>query len=217
MDYRNLTELEKNQLVHQYEKLINRIINQFHRKGYTSWDQLESMALEGFALAIHNYDSTRSTLTFTQFAAYAIRNNILTSLDNELRVVKLSAYAQKKVTETGGTTWNTVRLETSSGSDDSNHEPIQREVKLGAYTKAKFDDGDVFEYLYSRIEDEFSERDSNMFYMCFGLKEFDVTPGKTIAQMYGVSEGLVSQRIKRITRWIKQDNDLCEMLANLIS
>lgn len=214
MDYRNLNEIEKNQLVAQYQKLINRLVNQFHKKGYTTWDQLESMALEGFAIAIHTYDSTRSTLSFTQFAAYAIRNNILTSLDNELRVVKLSAYAQKKVTEAGGTTWNTVRLDTNTNSEDSDRP--SKDIKLGAYTKAKFDDGDVFEYLYSRVEDEFSNRDCTMFYKSFGLKSFDVTPGKVIAQEFGVSEGCVSQRIKRITTWIRKDSELCEMLSNLM-
>lgn len=214
MDYRNLSESEKNQLVEQYQKLINRMINQFYKKGYTTWDQLESMALEGFALAIYNYDSERSTMTFTQYAAFSIRNNILTSLDNELRVVKLSAYAQKKVTEAGGTTWNTVPLDTSNNSDDSDRP--SKEVELGAYTKAKFDDGDVFEYLYSRVEDEFSDRDCTMFYKSFGLKSFEVTPGKVIAQEFGVSEGCVSQRIKRIATWIRKDDELCEMLSNLI-
>ena len=215
MDYRNLNEIEKNQLVEKYQKLINRLVNQFHKKGYTTWDQLESMALEGFAIAIHTYDSTRSTLSFTQFAAYAIRNNILTSLDNELRVVKLSAYAQKKVTEAGGTTWNTVRLDTNANTEDSDRP--SKDIKLGAYTKAKFDDGDVFEYLYSRIEDEFSNRDCTMFYKSFGLKTYEITPGKTIAQEFGVSEGCVSQRIKRITTWIRKDNELCEMLSNLLA
>ena len=215
MDYRNLNEAEKNALVEQYKKLINRMINQFYKKGYTTWDQLESMALEGFAIAIHTYDSTRSSLTFTQFAAYAIRNNILTSLDNELRVVKLSAYAQKKVTEAGGTTWNTVRLDTTPNSDQSDRPT--KEVKLGAYSKAKFGDGDVYEYLYSRIEDEFSNRDCTMFYKSFGLKTYDITAGKVIAQEFGVSEGWVSQRIKRITTWIRKDTELCEMLSKLMA
>ena len=215
MDYRNLNEVEKNQLVAQYQKLINRMINQFYKRGYTTWEQLESMALEGFALAIHNYDSTRSNLSFTQYAAHSIRNNILTSLDNELRIVKLSAYAQKKVTEAGGTTWNTVRIDTSYDPNEPTHH--SNDYKLGAYTIAKFDDGDVFEYLYSRIEAEFNNRDCDMFYKSFGLKTYEITPGKIIAQEFGVSEGLVSQKIKKITKWIRKDNELCEMLSNLLA
>lgn len=214
MDYRNLTDVQKNNLVTQYKKLINRMINQFYKKGYTTWDQLESMALEGFAIAIHTYDSTKSSMTFTQFAAYAIRNNILTSLDNELRVVKLSAYAQKKVTNAGGTTWNTVWLDANPNPDQHNHPT--NDVKLGAYSKANFGDGDVYEYLYSRIEGVFSNRDCIMFYKSFGLKTYDITTGKMIAQEFGVSEGCVSQRIKRITTWIRKDTELCEMLSNLM-
>ena len=40
--------------------------------------------------------------------------------------------------------------------------------------------------------------------------------GKDIAKEYNISEGLVSQKIKRITTWIRKDNELCEMLANLV-
>ena len=95
----NMTELEKNTLVQQYEPLINKITKQYSDKVKASWEDLKSMAYEGFAIAINTYDETRSSMTFAQFAGFAIRNNILTSLNNELRTVKLSAYAQKKAIE----------------------------------------------------------------------------------------------------------------------
>jgi DNA-directed RNA polymerase specialized sigma subunit len=94
MNYKTLNEVEKNQLVEQYEPLMNKLVAQFINDNVKcSWEDLKSYAYEGFALAIQKYDETRSSMNFTQYAAYYIRNNILLSLNNELRTVKLSAYA----------------------------------------------------------------------------------------------------------------------------
>ena len=212
--YRNLSESEKNNLVKQYEPLVNKMIMQFFSKGTTSWENLRSMALEGLALAINNYDNSRSNMNFTQFAAFAIRNNILTCLDNELRTVKLSNYAQKKAVEAGETLFNSISIDSMRNTDDENRKPL--EIRIGMYANETFSDGNVFEYMYTRMESQFSERDCNIFYMTFGLKGFEETKGKDIAKEVGVSEGLVSQRVKKIIEWIRQDSDLCEVLSNLL-
>jgi hypothetical protein len=39
--------------------------------------------------------------------------------------------------------------------------------------------------------------------------------GKDIAKEFNISEGLVSQKIKKITTWIRKDDAICEMLQNL--
>ena len=75
----------------------------------------------------------------------------------------------------------------------------------------------IFEYLYSRIEDEFSYRDCEMFYKTFGLKGFDITKNKDIAKLYNVSEGLSCQKVSKIIKWIRKDNDLCEQLSLLLA
>ena len=113
MNYKSLTQSEKNSLAKQYEPLVNKITKQFVERVKVSWDDVKSMAWEGFALAIEQYDETKSKMNFTQYAGFAIRNNILTSLDNELRVVKLSNYAQKKAIEKGEAVFNSVSIDTS--------------------------------------------------------------------------------------------------------
>lgn len=212
MIYKDLTQEEKNKLAIQYEPLVNKLVNQWFNKKVAPWDQLKSMAYEGLAIAINNYDDKRSKMRFTQYAAFAIRNNILTSLDNELRTVKLSNYAQKKMTEKGEPSFNTVRLDSVSNCEDR---PTS-EFKYNAYSKPTFADGDVFEYVCDRLESQFPDRDCKIFYKAFGLKGYNDMKGKDIAKEYGVSEGLVSQKIKKITSWIRKDNEICEMLQNLI-
>ena len=209
----NISQEQKNALAVQYEPLVNKITKQFVEKVKVSWDDVKSMAWEGLAIAIETYDDERSTMTFTQFAGFAIRNNILTSLDNELRTVKLSNYAQKKAAERGESVFNSLSIDAPSRSDD---EVKPRETVMNMVQDEKFSDGDIFEYLYSRLEDAFGEHEYTMFYMSFGLNGYDETKGKDIAAEFGVSEGLVSQKIKKVINYIRKDVELCEILANLL-
>lgn len=202
----------KQRLPMKYDRLVNKLIKQFFDKGLTDWEQIKSMAWEGFAIAMNTYDDTKSTMNFTQFAAFSIRNNILTSLDNELRTVKLSAYAQKKTLEEGNPLYNTVSIDTRMRDDEENS---GRELRLNMSEDDKFSDGDVYTYIYQRLEEEFSERDCKMFYLIFGLKGYEVHKNKEVAAALGISEGLVSQKIKKITTWMRKDEEICEMLKNL--
>ena len=218
--YQNISEKEKSDLVRQYEPLINKLTKQFTSQVKIDWDSVKSMAYEGFVLAMMNYDDERSKLSFKQFAGWSIRNNILSCLDKELRTVSMSAYAQKKAQEHGEATFNSVSLSVISGEDSVNGDGEDRggrEFKYGVYERDKFSDGDTFEYLYSRLEEKFPERDCEMFYRSFGLKGFNDEKGKDIAAHFGVSEGLVSQKIKKIIEFIRHDNDLLEMMTNLIA
>jgi DNA-directed RNA polymerase specialized sigma subunit len=218
--YENISEREKTDLVRQYEPLINKLTKQFVSQVKIDWESVKSMAYEGFVLAMLNYDDERSKLTFKQFAGWSIRNNILSSLDKELRTVSMSAYAQKKAQEVGEATFNSVSLSVISGDSSATGDDDNRackEFKYGVYEKDKFSDGDVYEYLYSRLEDAFSARDCEMFYRVFGLKGHPDEKGKDVAQYFGVSEGLVSQKIKKMVLYIRKDNELNEMLANLIA
>lgn len=212
-----MTAIEKNNLTKQYESLINKITKQFTDKGCGNWEDVKSMAYEGFAIAINTYDPEKSSMTFTQFAGFAIRNNILTGLNNELRTVKLSAYAQKKATEKGETLFNTVSIDATynESSEYVISTPKKKDYFNNLSIEAKFDDGDVFETLYSKLEDNFNERDCEIFYRTFGLNGYDEIKGKDIADMYNISKSLVSIKVKCIINFIKNDTELCEILANL--
>ena len=214
MNYNNLNEVEKNQLVKQYEPLMNKLVNQFFKKVQCPWEDLKSYAYEGFSLAIQKYDENKSSMSFTQYAAFAIRNNILTALNSELRTVKMDAYAQKITAENGVPAFNMISIDSCTNDDESEH---YRKIILSEVVEDKFSNGDIFEYLYSRIEDEFSYRDCEMFYKTFGLKGFDITKNKDIAKLYNVSEGLSCQKVSKIIKWIRKDNDLCEQLSLLLA
>ena len=219
-----LTQIEKNALALQYEPLVNKITKQFVDKlKSVSWEDVKSMAYEGLALAMEQYDSEKSKMTFTQYAGFAIRNNILTGLNNELRTVKLSAYAQKKAVERGEAVFNTVSMDVlrRENPQQSDTNPARNMASINDWRNylnepAKFDDGDVFETLYSKLEENLATRDCEIFYMTFGLKDYEETKGKDIADYFGISRSLVSIKLKTVIGFIQKDDELVEILSNLL-
>lgn len=213
-----MTEFEKTQLTKQFEPLINKITKQFIDRGVGRWEDVKSMAYEGFALAMNNYNPEKSSMTFMQFAGFSIRNNILTSLNNELRTVKLSAYAQKKAVENGDAIFNSLSIDTDWQTGDDNRSVgvkwIKEHEKLSQ--PATFEDGCIFETLYTKLEDNFSIRDCEIFYRTFGLKDFEEEKGKDIAKYFGISKSLVSIKLKAVISYIQHDEELVEILSNLL-
>jgi RNA polymerase sigma factor (sigma-70 family) len=204
---------EKAAMAIQYKPLVIKLTNQFYRKTLSNWEELESMAYEGLCLAMNKYDSEKSKMSFLSYAAFEIRHNIMNRMTEESRTVKLPYQEQQKLKDAGKSTCNVIYFDITDDMDDDS--PRRNEIKNGLYESSKFDDGDVYEYLYERLETNFSERDCKMFYMTFGLKGYEEIQNRQIAKMIGVSEGLVSQRKKAMIEFIRADNDLCEMLANL--
>lgn len=212
-----MNEIERNNLVRDYEPLINKLTKQFVDKVHYPWAEIKSMAYEGLAIAMSTYDPERSKMTFTQFAGFAIRNNILTSLDNELRTIKMSAYAQKVSAERGVSSFNTVSLDAGFANEEDGRTRKENIIyRALPPQEEKFSDGDVFETLYTKLEDNFSQRDCEIFYRTFGLKEYDEEKGKDIAAYFGISCSLVSNRLKAVITFIQNDEDLVEILANLL-
>ena len=119
----NYTTQEKNQLTIQYEPLINKLTAQFFHEVACSWDDIKSMAYEGFALALNKYDEERSDMTFMSFAAFEIRNNIMTRLTEESRTVKLPFEEQKRRKENGLPLFNSVSIDHSCHGEDEDLKP----------------------------------------------------------------------------------------------
>lgn len=212
--FKNADEETRNELAKQFSKLINKITAQEYRKVQYPWDEIYSMAMEGFVNAMNEYDPTRSKMTFTQYAGFAILHNIHNRITEECRTVRYTGYAVEQAKKEGRTQFTTVRIDTAINNDSDERKP--REVKLGMVQKDDFSDGDVFEYLYSRIDAEFNEIDRNCFYSYYGLKGLEEKQVAELAKYYGVTSGRISQRIKRVIRYIQKDENLFEMLGSLL-
>jgi hypothetical protein len=71
--------------------------------------------------------------------------------------------------------------------------------------------------MYSRLEEKFSKEHWDVFYRSFGLHGYEeIQKGKDIAKAVGISEGAVSQKVKKVITWMRNDAEMCEMLSNLM-
>lgn len=210
-----MENVDRNELVKKHEGLICKVTNQFARKINMPFEDIKSMAYEGFIYAMDTYDSGKSNLTFTQYAGWSIRNAVLNSISNECRTVKMSTYFAKKAQERGDTTFTSVelneRVATAGGTVDV------YEMNSPFVYSDKFSDGDVLETLYQHLEDHFSQMNCDIFYRRFGLKGYSEHNGKELAEMYNISCSSISGKVKAIITYIQKNSELCELLASLMN
>lgn len=196
-------QIEK--LAKQYEPLVNKITSQMTIKcSKYPWNDIKSMAYEGLSVAIHTYDETKSKMTFTQFAAFCIRNYILIGINNEMHTVKYPAYARKNFEPN-------ISISSIDAPVNTEHSS-NVEMYFNTYYEEKFD-VNVIDYLISKLCKIFCEKDTKIFCLYFGLNGEEIK-GKDIAAKLGVSTAYISQKIKMMITAIKKDDELFEMLSD---
>lgn len=221
----NASAAIRNQLAIQFEPLVNKIAKQQMAKLKTDWDTLKSMGQEGLVIAMNTYDPEKSKMTFTQFAAFSILNNIRNCSCMELHTVKLSSYTQEQIKKqaegsrdsgsvVGTTTFATVNLSTVMSPDES--ESSNREMRYGIYENATFAEGDIMGHLKVTITDKFNETDCYCFFSYYGICGYDEKKVTELADELKVTSGRISQRIRKIIDYIKKDSLLCEGLGQLV-
>ena len=217
------TLAERNTIAKDYEPLVNKITKQMYTKnaGRISWDDIKSMAYEGLVIAMNTYDPNRKTkngkpLNFTQFAAWSILNNIRTKLSEECRTVKMSAYMQAKAVEKGLSTFESKGFEDTPDDDENvNSSKIFNSLKNTLYSNPKWEDGDIESFIYMKIESKFDKMDVELFYRFYGLHGYEEEKVMDLADELNVTSGRISQRIKKVVNYIKEEAELCEAIARL--
>lgn len=189
-------------LVRSYEPLMNKIVKQFYSKNKTPWEELKSYAYEGLILATRKYDSNKSKMTFTQYAAYAIRNNILNSLTNDSRLVRMNAYQLGKAKEEERSTFTTTSMSTISG--ETGPDEVSREYKYGLYENASFSEENIFDYIYNLLKSRYNDRDLDIFYSYYGINADQPETLVEISSRIGISCSRTSQIIKRMINYLKK-------------
>ena len=198
-----MTKQELNKLVGQYEPLINKITAQMVKSSKYAWAEVKSMAYEGFAIALNNYDSEKSDMDFTQYAAYSIRNNILNMLVQEMHTVKFGYYSRSE-----GKSIQMIRVD--APLDEENTQA--REMLYNMSTEDK-NYGEGIEYLLKKLSNKFSQRDLEVFASFYGLREEELK-GKELAAKYGISPAYVTLKNKDIIKAIKQDEELLDIVKD---
>ena len=237
--FANASQEVRNQLARQFKPLVNKIVAQQQKVLKTDWGTLESMGYEGLAIAMNTYDPERSGMTFTQYAAFSILNNIRNCSCTELHTVKLTSYTQDQIRKAnakvkqeqeanedpyvastapagiGTTTFTSVSI-SNVMNPNSDNDNMNREMRYGIYESAKFADGDVFEQMRLEIDANCNKTDAYCFYHYFGICGYPEKQVAELAEEFKVTSGRISQRLKKVIDFIKKNEDLCESLASLL-
>lgn len=215
-----------NEMVLKYKPLVIKISNQFSKKTHVPYSDIESVAWEGLVLAFKNYDTRRSTMSFLSYAAYSIRNNILTAISNEFQLIKLSPYAQKWCqTHDCNITKTPISIDTNESiDDDENNTNFDTERYLYTQNTSKYDESitDItsnieISNLFEILQNKFSERDFNIFIKSYGLFGENLEKKSIIAQIYNISPASVTQINKKIINFIRNNSDLKEIIYSNIN
>lgn len=203
---------EREKLCVKYKNLMFKIVNQYSGKLPLQFDDIVGAAREGFVKAMNSY-KTGTSQSFQQYAAWCMRNNILTSANEEGHIVKFNAYQQKKAKERGETTFITQSI--SNIYEDTQEDKLEilgvedPEVDNLSYEEVLSD-------LFKWMEFNFSQRDCEMFYLYFGLNGRESQKGIDIAKKFNVSAATVTVTNKKIIKKIKENPTMLESLRSFL-
>lgn len=201
------TELERSKLAEKYTPLVKKISNQMFKNYSLEYEEIEGFAWEGFVIAMNTYDPTKSTMSFTSFAAYGIRNAILSGVNESSRTIRVSYYKQKQMKERGEEMPSSISLNQHFENED-------HLSSLGFEDDIIFDN--PWELLIQRVKENFDPVWVDIFFSSFGLDGHEVEKGKDIAERLGISGCLVTKRTKKIINFIKNDPELSALLRDLL-
>lgn len=203
---------EREKLFIQYKNLMFKIVNQYAGKLPLPFEDIVGAAMEGFTKALNSY-KTGTSQTFQQYAGWCMRNNILTTANEEGHVVKFNAYQQKKAKERGESTF--ISQSISNIYEDTQEDKLEI---LGVEDPEfdNFDETEALTDLFTWMEYNFSKRDCEIFYLYFGLNGRIQTKGIDIAKQFKVSAATVTVTNKKIIKKIKENPDLLDSLRDLL-
>lgn len=201
------TTVDRNELAKKYLPLVKKISNQMFAKCSLEYEEIEGYAWEGFVLAMNKYDSSKSDMSFKSYAAYGIRNAILNGINESSRTVSISYYNQKKLKEKGEEIPSSVSLNLHFENED-------HLANLG------FEDDfileDPWKLLIEKLKNNFDKDHVDIFCATYGLDGYEIVKGKDLAIKYGVSGCLITKRLKKMIKFIKNDPELFDALQELI-
>lgn len=226
-----VTEKGRNKVAKQYEPLVHKIINQWIGKSNLGVDDLLSVALEGLSYAMNNFgkrkargkdgkwteiekDEKTASYSFKQYAAYCIDNIIKEEIKHHSHTVRVPASQQSKERKEKG--FNTKNYSVSGDisvgkSDNGNNKTLFDILDTGenGYKSISSEDLDkLWKGVYKKLEENFKERDLEIFYSAFGLNNHKLMKGKELAKKYGIGESAITPIKVKIIRFIKKDKNL---------
>lgn len=200
----------RNVATKMYMPMIYKIVNQWVGKSNLSKPDIISAALEGFTMAMNEWDRSKN-VPFKTYAGTRVRQAILNEINsNSHSLSGFNDYAFKK-----GYSADASSLDSMVSGDDEFQQ--DRLAALGStddeYTEISEKD---FKLLYEILEKKFSQRDIVIFYRFFGLNGYQKSKSKDLAREFGWSEGNIRNSvINKIIKYLRTNPKAQEILDQL--
>lgn len=216
-------------IVKRYAPLIEKLVYEFYKTGCPlSKEELRSAALLGLTDAMNTYKNpaelakmsgegkTKNT-SFTSYAAYKIKFQILGDIEDYGRTVKFSNYRRDQFRKENGEEANLPKEFSIDSFNAFNRdgEPIPFDVFFGLDVAGDNDiessvdrklKKDMYDKIFKRMESKFSSRDCTIFYKTWGLNGYKREKTKDVAKDTGISSPAVTQICNRIVKFLATDS-----------
>jgi len=235
-----VTDKGREKVVKQYTPLIHRIINQWIGKSNLGVDDLLSVAYEGITYAMNRFgkrkvrgedgkwieaekDEKVTKYSFKQYAAYCIDNAIREEIKHKSHIVRVPASQQTKERKEKGFNTKTYAVsgEKKVGHDsDGNGKSLFDYIDTGENGYKGIDSEDLeklWKYVYTKLGENFKERDLDIFYSLFGLNGYKQIKGKELAKKYGIVPSAITPIKVKIIRFIRSDKKLYDAFNEILS
>lgn len=207
----------RNAATKMYMPMIYKIVSQYVGKSSLSRQDLISAALQGFTDAMNNWkkgnDPDAKKVVFKTYAAYRVQQQILNDMNEFSHTLSgTNWYAVKN----HGDKLDGISIDSFGRNDDGEYAQDHLAM-LGVDDKpAGRDEEKLMSNLYRLIENNFKQRDVDVFYRYFGLKGYKREKSKDIAKSMGMSEGNIRNSIiNKMISFLKKDKRAMDILMDI--
>ena len=211
------TAAGRNAATKMYMPMVYKIVNQYVGKSSLSKQELISAALHGFTNAMNDWkrndDPEQKKVVFKTYAGYRVQQQILNDINEFSHTLSgTNWYAAK----TQGDKLDAISIDGLSKGDDDDFKQ-DHFASLGVEDKSfDHDEDKLMNILYKLIENNFKQRDVDIFYRYFGLHGYKREKSKDIAKSMGMSEGNIRNSvINKIISFLKKNKRAAEILSDI--
>lgn len=225
------SEEGRNEIAKKYQPLIHKIARQLHGKTNLSYDDLISAGNQGLVLAMNGYGKksdknladleTIVSKTFTQYAAFIIRINMIGDVRDVSQTVRVPISQQKKEKEERGynTKSNSISGDKSvskngeegnkslfdfiGGSDDASRGIDQEDME------------NLWKSFYKKLEEKFDNTLLDIWYSSFGLNGREKMKKKEIAEKYGLVPSNITYYLTKVNNYIHTNAQMKRILSDI--
>ena len=224
------TERGKNAIPKRYDRLLNKIINQWNGKSSLDREELKSAAYEGLVWSINSYgkkgnktkaeDENIVNKTFGQYAAYMIRFSILEHIKNLSHTVRIPISQQKKEKETHGVNRksDTVSGDKVVGHNDEGNKTLFDFLGYIDTSTQSLDNEDLdklWKEATEIIDKEFNQTTLDIFYSFFGINGYKKLQNKELADKYNCGPSKITYYCSRVINFIKTNKKIKSIFTEI--